>query len=133
MLNGLSRQIAHCYFRATECRERADRSINPTDRRFYVEREHAWLTLARSYEVQERIGRMVNELKRKALPGYLPREQRCCIKPPQCPACGVAMEFQLKRPVWPTFYESTSNLERALFSCTNCRRLNEQLVTIFRG
>src|SRR6266568_3539575 len=132
MLDGLSRQIAHCYFRATECGERAGRSVSPADRRFYVEREQAWLTLARSYELQERIGRMVNELKRNAEPGYLSREQSVWIKPPQCPTCGVPMQFQARRPVGNTFVEALLSFERVLFSCTNCRRLGEQLVTISR-
>jgi len=132
MLNDLSRQIAHCYFRATECKEHAARSGSPTDRRFYVEREQAWLTLARSFEVQERIGRMVNELKRKAELRYLSPAPHLWIKPPQCPTCGIPMEFQTKRPVWPIFDEVPLNLERALFTCTNCRRLDAQLVTTSR-
>jgi len=132
MLDGLSRQIAHCYFRATECRERAGRSVSPADRRFYVEREQAWLTLARSYELQERIGRMVNELKRKAEPGHLSREQSVWIKPPQCPSCGVPMQFQARRPTWHIFVQAPLSFERALFACTNCRRLGEQLVAISR-
>jgi len=127
MLSDLSRQIAHCHFRAIECRERAACAASPADRLFYVEREQAWLTLARSYEAQERIGRMVNELKRKAERGYLPPKQSFWIKPLQCPSCGVPMEFQAKRP---TFGESPLNLQRALFTCTNCRRLDEQLVTM---
>jgi len=133
MLNDLSRQIAHCHFRAIECKERAACSVCPADRRFYVEREQAWLTLARSYEFQERMTRIVNELKRKAERGYLPPEQSFPIKPPQCPTCGIAMEFQARRPVGPDFDETPSSFERALFTCTNCRRLGEQLVTIARG
>jgi hypothetical protein len=132
MLDALSRQIAHCYFRATECRERAERSVSPADRRFYLEREQAWLTLARSYELQERISRMVNELKRKAEPGYLSREQSVWIKPPQCPSCRVPMQFQARRPVWHIFVQAPLSFERALFACTNCRRLGEQLVSISR-
>src|SRR5215468_6269535 len=132
MLSDLSRQIAHCHFRAIECRERAACAASPADRRFYVEREQAWLTLARSFEFQERIGRMVNELKRKAQPGYLPPEQSPWIKPPQCPACGIPMEFQARRPAGTIFGEAPLSLERALFACTNCRRLDEQLVTMSR-
>jgi hypothetical protein len=130
MLNGLSRQIVHCYFRATECREHAARSVSPPDRRHYIEREQAWLTLARSFELQERISHMVNELKRKAAPGFLPPPQGVCVRPPECPACGVPMQFQTKRPVGHVFVEAALSFERALFCCTNCRRLGEQLVTI---
>jgi hypothetical protein len=133
MLDNLSRQIAHCYFRAIECRERAACSASPADRRFYVEREQAWLTLARSYEFQERIGRMVNELKRKAGPGYFRPEQSFRTRSPQCPTCGVPMELQAIGPLGRTIVEASLCFERALFACTNCRRLGEQLVTIARG
>src|SRR5262245_45033807 len=114
MLNDLSRQIAHCHYRAIECKERAACSVSPTDRRFYVEREQAWLTLARSFEMQERIGRMVNELKRKALPGYLPSKQGFWVRPPQCPTCSVPMEFQTRRPVSSAFDAARLSFERAL-------------------
>src|SRR6266700_4888981 len=51
MLESLSKQIAHCYFRAGECRKLAVRSGHSTDQQFYLEREQAWLSLARNYEI----------------------------------------------------------------------------------
>jgi hypothetical protein len=86
--------------------------------------------LARSFEVQERISRMVKELERKAERGYLPSEQSVWIKPPQCPTCGLPMQFQTRRPVQRIFVDLPLNFERALFACTNCRRLGEKLVAI---
>ena len=130
MLNSLSKQISHCHFRAAECRERAARSVRPTDREFYVEREQAWLTLARSYEFQERLNQMVTELGRNEWRGGLSPEQRLWIKPPECPTCGIQMQFQAKRPVKLMFVEAALRFERAFFVCTNCRRLGEQLVAI---
>ncbi len=130
MLNSLSKQITHCYYRAAECRELAARCVSPCDREFYVEREQAWLTLARSYEFQERVNQMVTELGRNDWRGGLSPEQRLWIRPPECPACGVQMQFQARRPVKYMFVEAPLSFERALFVCTNCRRLGEQLVAI---
>jgi hypothetical protein len=128
MLCGLSKQISHCYFRAAECREQAARCVSPTDRRFYFEREHAWLTLARSLEFQERLGQMVTELSRNAWRGGLPPEQARWIRPPQCPSCGIHMQFEMRRPVKNVFVKRPLSFERALFVCTNCRQLDAQLV-----
>jgi uncharacterized protein with PIN domain len=130
MLNSLSKQICHCYFRAAECREYAARCVMPSDREFHIEREQAWLTLARSYEFQERVSQMVTELGRNEWRGGLSPEQRRWIKPPECPTCGIQMQFHARRPVKPMFVEAALSLERAFFVCTNCRRLGEQLVAI---
>ena len=130
MLNSLSKQISHCYFRATECREHAARCVSPADREFYIEREEAWLTLARSYEFQERLNRMVGELGRNEWHGGLPPEQNRRIAPPHCQSCGIQMQFQVRRRVNNMFVQKPLSFERALFVCSNCSRLDEQLVAI---
>jgi hypothetical protein len=130
MLCALSKQISHCYFRAAECRELAARCVSPFDRRFYTEREQAWLTLARSYEFQERLSQMVTELSRNEWHGGLPPEQGLWIRPPQCPSCSIQMQYQLRRPVKHAFVHTSLSFERALFACTNCRLLGDQLVAI---
>jgi hypothetical protein len=130
MLSSLSKQISHCYFRAAECSERAACCVSPADRAYYVERERAWLTLARSFEFQERLNRMVTEIGRNAWHGGLPPEQDLGIKSPECPACGVQMRFQTKRPVKHMFVQAALRFERALFVCTNCQRLGDQLVAV---
>jgi hypothetical protein len=48
--------------RAAECGELAALATNPTDQEFYLEREHDWLTLARSYELSESVGSLLQEL-----------------------------------------------------------------------
>ena len=130
MLQSLSKQISHCYYRAAECSARAARSVSPADREFYIEREQAWLTLARSYEFQERLNRMVTELSRNEWHGGLPPEQGRWIKPPRCPSCGIQMQFQVRRPVKNMFDQAPLSFERALFVCTNCRLLGDQLVAM---
>jgi uncharacterized protein with PIN domain len=130
MLCSLSKQISHCYFRAAECRELAACCVSSTDRAFYIEREQAWLTLARSYEFQERLNRMVTELSRNEWHGGLPPEQSRWIRPPQCPSCGIEMQFEMRRPVKNMFVQAPLSFERALFVCTNCHQLDAQLVAI---
>ena len=130
MLSSLSKQISHCHFRAAECRERATRCVSPTDQEFYIEREQAWLTLARSYEFQERLERMVAELKRNQWHRGLPPERGLWLRPPQCPSCRIQMQYQAKRPVKHVFVQAPLSFERALFVCTNCRLLGDQLVAI---
>jgi len=65
MLNNVSEQVAYCYRRAGECRELAALATNPIDKTFHTERELGWLRLARSYELSERAGLVVNELYRR--------------------------------------------------------------------
>ena len=59
MLKGLSEQVADCLRRAAECNELALLSTDPSDQQFYLEREQAWLTLARSYELSESVGDLI--------------------------------------------------------------------------
>jgi hypothetical protein len=128
MLCSLSKQISHCYFRAAECRELAARCVSLRDRAFYIEREQAWLTLASSYEFQERLNRMVTELERNEWHGGLPPEHGRWIRPPQCPSCGIQMQLQKRRSVKNMFLQAPLSFERALFVCTNCSRLDAQVV-----
>src|SRR5215510_14438601 len=55
-------QIAYCHRRAAECRELAVRYC-ANDRECYLQREQAWLKLARSYEFQQRLDRRLTELE----------------------------------------------------------------------
>ena len=126
MLYSLSKQIAHCYFRAAECRELANLSVSAPDRQFYIEREQAWLTLARSHEFSERAGQWIKEVKRRTERGYLAATR--ATKLPQCPDCGIDMQFQVSHPTKQTFAAMT--FERAFFVCTNCQRVSDQLVAM---
>ena len=97
MLNNVSEQVAYCYRRAGECRELAALATNPTDKTFHTEREQGWLRLARSYELSERVGLVVNEIYRRG---------RSRARAASCPACAA-----------PTRVCST------MFVCTNCARI----------
>src|SRR5437868_6791055 len=113
MLHSLSKQVAHCYLRAAECRELA--RSREAEREFYLRREEAWLRLARSYQFSERFGRVLTEMQRKKLwnwpllnPALLP------LNLPTCPDCKTE-----------TLLHSS-----ALFVCINCRRIIEDQLVI---
>jgi len=86
--------------------------------------------LARSYEFQERLNRMVTELGRNEWHGGLPPAQGHWIRPPECPSCSIQMQFQIRQPVKSVFVQAPLSFERALFVCTNCRLLGDQLVAM---
>jgi len=106
MLHGLTEQIAHCHCRAAECIERAARAASEADRQIYIQREQAWLTLARRYEHSERLGQSLNERQRRRLREW-PAIQ---IKGPNCPCCNI----------------QTVADPSAVFVCPNCQRVVEQ-------
>lgn len=128
MLSKSSKQVAHCYRRAAECRELAER--HEIEREFYLERERAWLTLARSFEFSERVGRAINDWQRQK-PRNWPATQ--CISPapkrpaPNCPACGVEMGLHVFLPM---FVEAQKTYEDAFFVCPNCGHLRDYLAAL---
>jgi hypothetical protein len=102
MLHSLSKQVAHCYVRAAECRELA--KSREAERAFYLEREEAWLKLARSYQFSERIGRNWPLLN----PALL------ALNLPACPDCKTETLLQ----------------SSALFVCINCQRIVEDQLVV---
>jgi len=124
MLDSVSKRTAHCYWRAAECRELAALSISATDRQIYLERQQAWLTLARSYEFSERNGRMPQEAQRQ--------KGRSCSPPtmPKCPFCSVEMQVHASQPGNDIPIQVTVLFERIFFLCPNCRSLTDELVAM---
>jgi hypothetical protein len=129
VLNDLSKQVAHCYRRAAECKELAALAGSRIDRQSYLDREQAWLVLARSYESSERLGQMINEMERQQRRGVSPtRNVSTSPKLPTCPACNIEMLFQGSHP--RMFVQPTTSVGRGYFLCPNCRRLTEQLMAM---
>src|SRR5262245_45197362 len=121
MLYSLSEQIAHCYFRAAECRKLVARASGETDQRFYFEREQAWLSLARRYEFQERLNQTESE-RRKSQDDLPSTHIRKTPARRKCPSCHIDMKFQRARPVErmsPSAY---------FFLCPNCYCLTDRVV-----
>jgi uncharacterized protein with PIN domain len=123
MLYAPNKQIAHCYFRAAECRELAELSVSPTDRQHYTEREQAWLTLARSHEFQARLAEFLKELERQTR-----QDIWTAVKPPQCPNCSVEMKCHTSHPTKHVFL--STSFACAIFLCPNCSRISDQLIAM---
>jgi uncharacterized protein with PIN domain len=122
VLHDLSEQVAHCYRRAAECRERADTSADLADKAFYGDRESAWLTLARSFELSERIGRVLSEKQRQRARNWPAAGLTSALNvlPSNCLACNVEMLLQLAEPM---FVQGVMTFERAYVVCPNCARI----------
>jgi hypothetical protein len=125
MLYGLPKQVADCYRRAEECRELAELAIGESDRQFYIEREQAWLKLARSYELSERVGRVSNELQRRSSIRWKPV---LADTKPSCRSCAVTMGFELMRPTKSIPAQAITAIEVGLFACPNCGCVTDELM-----
>jgi hypothetical protein len=55
MLQKLTEEIAECYAHASQCRERAKETVEPSIKRDFLDMEWRWLSLAHSYEFAERL------------------------------------------------------------------------------
>jgi hypothetical protein len=126
MLYNLSKQVAHCYRLAAECNERAASCVSLGDKAFYLDRENAWLTWARSFEFSERLGRVLNERQRRRLRNWPAAGRMPAFKvvPPTCLACNVEMLLQLTEPM---FAQGELTFERAYVLCPNCGRVGDYL------
>jgi hypothetical protein len=111
VLSSLSQEVAHCYQRAAECAERAGTCANLEVREFYLEREKAWLTLARSYQLAERVSR---KLERRL--GHVRSKKfndwPATARVRNCPCCKV---------------ETTVSCD-GLVICPNCQGIVDQVV-----
>jgi hypothetical protein len=55
MLQNLSEEIRECLVHAEECKRLSKIALTPSAIKDYLEMEHRWLNLARSYEFAERV------------------------------------------------------------------------------
>ena len=67
MLLKLTTDIAECYRRAAECRERAESAPSESAKRAFLDLERRWLSLADSYEFAERLSDVPKEVERHRL------------------------------------------------------------------
>jgi len=65
MLDNLSEQVRECHRHAELCAWRAGVQTDSQLKDVYLEMEHRWLTLARSYEFTERLSDFSDETKRR--------------------------------------------------------------------
>jgi len=76
-------------------------------REFYLEREQAWLKLARSYQFAERISRKLGQVNGRRF-----RDWPSSARVRNCPSCKI---------------ETTVSCD-GLVICPNCRRIVDQVV-----
>jgi len=65
MLLKLTSDIAECYRRAAECRERAESAPSASAKQAFLDLERRWLSLAHSYEFAERLSDLPKEVERR--------------------------------------------------------------------
>ncbi len=65
MLSKIKEEIADCYRRAAECREKVELTNDPEMKRDLLALERSWLFLARSYELSERLSDFTDEAARR--------------------------------------------------------------------
>jgi hypothetical protein len=73
MLEKLSDQIRDCYAHATECARKAAAQTDPQLKQDFLDMERRWLTLAKSYELSQRLDDFSDETGRRA--GRLPNSK----------------------------------------------------------
>jgi hypothetical protein len=76
MLQNLAAEIIHCYERARQAREKAERAINDDFKAEFLSAEARWLALANSYEGQHRLSRTITEFDRHRKAGAIARMLR---------------------------------------------------------
>ncbi len=70
MLEKLSEQIRDCYAHATECARKASAQTDQQLKQDFLDMEQRWLTLAKSYELSQRLEDFSDEAGRRS--GRLP-------------------------------------------------------------
>jgi len=81
MLKRTNQNVKFCYERAVTAAQEAANARTPMDRNFWLDRERTWISLAASYDYQERLAGFIQELR------TLPRR-------PICPVCDVPTRVQ---------------------------------------
>jgi hypothetical protein len=65
MLESLGEQIRDCYAHAEDCARKAAAQTDPQLKQDFSDMERRWLTLAKSYELSQRLGDFSKEADRK--------------------------------------------------------------------
>jgi len=69
MLQKLTTEIRECYRHAEECRRRARQTLDPAVKQDFLDMEQRWLSLARSYELSEKLSSFTQEMRRRLYRG----------------------------------------------------------------
>jgi len=107
-------QAASFYQRASECRAKAEEAFNEAAKQEYLDIEQRWLTLARSYELSERIADRTNDVARRLRAIGSPEQQHPAIPRVRCPECGQRMRLAYIEPC----ADERRSADTSMFTCT---------------
>src|SRR6516165_638398 len=107
-------QVARCYQRASVCRAKAENAYNEAAKQEYLDMEHRWLKLARSYELSERITDYTNQVAHRLRAVRPPEQQHPAIPRVRCPECGQRMRLAYIEPC----ADERRSADTSLFTCT---------------
>lgn len=88
MLKNQSEQIRECLQHAEDCGRKAAVQTDPKLKEDFLDMKRRWLSLARSYELTERLGDFFHETKRQA--DRLPKHAYVYFEDETRPAIGEA-------------------------------------------
>jgi hypothetical protein len=124
MLQKVPDRIAYCYDRAGQSRANAANCAEERDIQEHLENERCWLTLARSYELSERIGRFSDEVSGRRVRVLIPPEPPDPAIPiVRCSECGKRTRLAQIVPCLP----ASRRADTWTFTC-ECGFSCEQLV-----
>jgi hypothetical protein len=106
-------QVARCYQRASECRAKAADAFNEAAKQEYLDMEHRWLMLARSYELSERITDCSNEVVHRLRAVRPPEQRHPAIPRVCCPECGKRMKLAYIEPC----ADEWRSADTSMFTC----------------
>ena len=89
---------AWSYQHASECRAKAEDAFNEATKQEYLDMEHGWLMLARSYELRGRITDYTNDVAHRLRAVRSPEQQHPAIPRVPCPECGQRMRLAYIEP-----------------------------------
>ena len=107
-------QAARCYQRASDCRAKAENAFNEVAKEEYLDMEHRWLILARSYELSERITDYTNKVAHRLRAVRPPEQQHPAIPRVRCPECGKRMRLAYIEPC----ADEGRSADTSMFTCT---------------
>ena len=107
-------QAARCHQRASECRAKAEDAFDEAAKQEYLDMEHRWLILARSYELSERITDYTNKVAHRLRAVRPPEQQHPAIPRVRCPECGQRMRLAYIEPC----ADERRSADTSLFTCT---------------
>jgi hypothetical protein len=114
VIQGAHHRAAWFYQRASECCAKAENAFNEAAKQEYLDMEHRWLMLARSYELSEHTADHTNEVAHGLRVVRPPEQQHPAIPRIRCPECGQRMRLAYIEPC----ADEQRSADTSMFTCT---------------